>query len=428
MLLRFSVENFLSINERQELSLAASVLKDREEGLIACPQAPHGKALPAVVVYGANASGKSNLIKAFAWMTMAINRSHNRFDPGGGVPRKVFALDPSSDERPSAFSMDFVLDGVRYHYGFEATDKAFTSEWLYAFPKSRPQTLFERENERKITFGRELKGRKEGIAELMRPNSLFLSTANQVGHAELSKISLFFQSIEIENNFGAEKALLSRLFSDGDIDNRVIEFMTLLNTGIIDYRVEYEQESPDRAELRRNINKAIIQNFGEAPANFVEFKGADTANSIELAHRRAAGEPVYFDLNQESEGTRRLLVLLHAVYRALDRGTAVIIDEINASLHPQACEALMSLFLTRATNPRGAQLVATTHDTNLMRSKLLRRDQIVFTEKDETGATHLFPLSDIRARQSDNIEKGYLEGRYGAIPFAGSVEDLLAKS
>jgi len=123
-----------------------------------------------------------------------------------------------------------------------------------------------------------------------------------------------------------------------------------------------------------------------------------------------------------------LLVLLHAVYRALDRGTAVLIDEINASLHPQACEALMSLFLTRATNPRGAQLIATTHDTNLMRSKLLRRDQIVFTEKDENGATHLFPLSDIRARQGDNIEKAYLEGRYGAIPFAGAVEDLLAKS
>ncbi|CAA7626442.1 conserved hypothetical protein [Magnetospirillum sp. UT-4] len=130
----------------------------------------------------------------------------------------------------------------------------------------------------------------------------------------------------------------------------------------------------------------------------------------------------------ESDGTRRLLVILQAAFNALDTGGLLIVDELSSSLHTKAAEAILALFCDRATNPKGAQIIATTHDTNLLRSEWLRRDQVWFTEKDEGGATHLYPLSDFRTRPGDNFEKGYLQGRYGAIPFAGDVRSLLQRN
>src|ERR1019366_8784531 len=144
MLLRFGVQNLRSIHDKQELSLVASALDDTPAGLIDCPAAG-GRLLPAVVVYGANASGKSNLVKALRWMRQAVLLSHTSGEPEGGVPRRPFALDPASRTAPTTCDVDFVIDDVRYHYGFEASDQAFVREWLYSFPNGRRQILFERE-------------------------------------------------------------------------------------------------------------------------------------------------------------------------------------------------------------------------------------------------------------------------------------------
>ena len=140
------------------------------------------------------------------------------------------------------------------------------------------------------------------------------------------------------------------------------------------------------------------------------------------------GEPVYLDMADESEGTRRLLRLLIPMFRALDTGAVMVVDELDASLHTHACEMLIELFSSPKTNPKGAQLIATTHDTNLLRSRHLRRDQIWLTEKDTEGATHLYPLTDFRTREGDNLERGYLQGRFGAIPFSGRIADILTTS
>ena len=150
-----------------------------------------------------------------------------------------------------------------------------------------------------------------------------------------------------------------------------------------------------------------------------------TRPALRFAHRRCDGADVNFTADMESDGTRRLLYMLAPVFHALDNGTLLIVDELNAHLHTQVCEAVLALFSSPETNPKGAQLIATTHDTNLLRSPYLRRDQVWFAEKDRDGATHLFPLTDIRTRKGDNLEKGYLQGRYGAVPYAGSVRDLL---
>ena len=358
-------------------------------------------------------------------MQSAILYSHSQGDPAGGVPRLTFALDAKSSSLPSIVDMDFVVDGVRYHYGFEATDKAFTSEWLYAFPRGRQQILFEREGERKVRFGRELKGRNKVIADLMRPNSLFLSVATQNDHKLLSKVSSFFASLTFNSSVSVESAMVSFLFIDDDVDNRTINFLEKIGSGVTGCRKKETDIPEEQKKFMQEIYAASDKFTGEERAKSIPLREKNI--DIELSHNSADGKKRYLAIERESAGTRRLLVLLNSAFRALDKGELLIIDELDASLHTQACEAILALFSNKDTNPKGAQLVATTHDTNLMKSEHLRRDQIWFTEKDKGGATHLYPLSDIQTRKNDNIEKGYLQGRYGAIPFSGSANDLLAK-
>ena len=344
MLLRFSVSNRLSMRDRQELSLTASSLKDPTQGLIDCPSAPSGSVLPAALIYGANASGKSNLIDSIRAMKEMVLNSHRKEEPGGGVPlRRPFALDPANPPSPTGFDVDFVLDGVRHHYGFEASDEAFLSEWLYAFPKGHRRMLFEREGD-VFHFGRALGGKNKTIAALVRPNSLYVSAAAQNGHKHLSGVFAYFRAIRGFGGMDVRKEAVSSYFVEEEPEARVIEFLAKIGTGIIDYR---RKES-----------------------------------AIELGHRGHDGRPVFLSMGRESAGTRRLLFVLDLVFRALDKGVPLCIDELDASLHTHASEAVLALFCSRDTNPKGAQLIATTHDIELMRWGVLRRDQLWFTDKD----------------------------------------------
>ena len=420
MLLRFGVSNHLSICESQELSFSASSLKDRDEGLIDCADSPNGSILPAIVIYGANASGKSNLVSAVETMRGMVLRSQTMWDPDGGVPRHPFRLDAASLQAPSKFDIDFVIDGVRYHYGFEASNSAFVSEWLYVYPKSHRRTLFEREGN-EFHFGRGLKGPNKVIAGLTRSNSLYLSAAAQNDHEQLSSVFAYFRSIRTSHEISIPGSQVSRRLSEKEPTNRVIEFLGNIGTGVIDYRRK-ESELPETVQLLRRDFMAALSKHIDLPER--EQVEETKAVNIELAHRSRDGKPVYFDLDRESAGTRRLLIALGFAFHALDEGTPLIIDELDASLHTHASEAVLKLFCSPKTNAKGAQLVATTHDTNLMASAVLRRDQLWFSQKDADGATQLYPLSDIRTRKGDNIEKGYLQGRYGAVPFNDPISTL----
>lgn len=423
MLLRFSAGNHRSIREPVELSLVASALEDNESGLIDCPHTPRGKALPTAVIYGANASGKSNVVSALNMMCNIVLTSHSRGNPSGGVPHTPFALDPAFAKAPSSFEADFIIEGVRYHYGFTASDEVFLSEWLYAFPNGRMQKLFERE-EQNFTFGRSLKGRNKIIETLTRKNSLFVSAAAQNNHEELSAISNFFASIQFDNNISVHGQIAARQLADGKLDGRVIDFLDKIGTGIIDYR-SIEKDTPEELKKINRALRAAMKDILKEGETFTLSDSEDKFNFIQLAHRSVSGENIFFDIHQESEGTKRLLMLLGPVFRALDEGTLIVIDELNASLHTQVCEAVLAIFASKEVNPKGAQLIATTHDTNLLKSPSLRRDQVWFVEKDTQGATRIYPLSDYRTRKGDDIEKGYLRGRYGAIPYAGPVSDLV---
>lgn len=403
MLLRFVVSNHLSIRDRQELSLVASSLSDTEDGLIECASSPTGFVLPAVVIYGANASGKSNLVGALEAMRRMVLLSYSEGKPDGSVlGRQHFRLDAACAAAPSHFEVDFVLDDVRHHYGFKATGKAFIGEWLLDYPLGRPRTLFEREGG-EFRFGRGLKGRNRLIADLTRENSLFLSAAAQHGHEKLTSVFSYFLNINGVRGQTVSRRITSDLLPDEKLDPRVLNFLGKADTGVVDYRLR----TGELTERGRELMSKLSQLGVKTPP--------DRESFIELAHRGSEGD-VYLDMEHESAGTRRLLVILTRLFEVLDSGTILVVDELDASLHTQASQALLEFFCSRRTNRADAQLIATVHNTNLLATPPLRRDQVWFAEKAADGATKIYPLSDIRTRKGDNLERGYLQRRYGAAP------------
>ena len=254
MLLRFGVSNHLSIRDYQELSLASSSLKDRGEGLLDSEVTPNGSVLPAVAIYGPNASGKSNFIDAMGTMRSMILGSQTRWAPDGGVPlRRPSRLDPASSETLSRFDIDFVIDNVRHHYGFETSSTAFEAEWLHAFPKSHQRILFERDRG-KFHFGRGLRGQNNSIAGLTRPNSLYLSAAAQNAHEYLSKIFGFFRSILGVQDIDVTGVTAStRMTEEGGLDQRVIDFLKEIRTGVTGYRRKEIQLSEEDRTFHREL-------------------------------------------------------------------------------------------------------------------------------------------------------------------------------
>ncbi len=424
MLLRMGVSNYLSIAERQEISLVASKLKGPEDGLLEVPGSSDIKALPSAVIYGANASGKTNFVKAFHFMKQMIMFSHRSGEPEGGVPRIAFGLNPHFDSEPTQVDADFIVDGIRYQYGFECDQNAYKSEWLYAFPEGKRRKLFER-NGGEVDFGQSFKGQKKILTEFMRPNSLFLSTATQNDHDELSKIVLFFYQSIFKNALSVGSVALNNNLKINQIDQRTIKFLNLIGTGITGYRRSINSFPTNTRTIGDLFKNIVKDNNSDEYLNPLK-KVNEENEFIELEHKNSSEKQYFFTLDRESSGTRRLILILNSVFKALDEGSLVIVDELDASLHTFVAEEILRLFADRDLNMFGAQLICTTHDTNLLSCDILRRDQIWFCEKDDNGASSIFPLSDIKSRPDDSFERGYLEGRYGGIPSSGNLKSLFA--
>ena len=281
--------------------------------------------------------------------------------------------------------------------------------------------LFEREG-MEFRFGRNLKGKNKIIADLTRTNSLYLSAAAQNDHSYLSKIYNYFKMIRTVRDIAIPGVAASmRLLQEDDKgpDQRVINFLGEIDTGIVNFRRREVDLSEDHQTFQRELTAMIEKMLKESLENYLS---VDT-NRVEfdLGHSGEDNTTFYLELERESAGTRRLLIVLSRVFVALDKGALICIDELDASLHTHAVETLLKLFCSPTINRNGAQLVATTHDTNLMSSNVLRRDQLWFTEKEIDGATRLYPLTEIRTRKGDSIEKGYRQGRYGAVPIGDPI-------
>lgn len=420
MLIRFGVSNHLSIKERQELSFVPSrAIKDDDRGLIKCSAVPDGFLLPMLIIYGANASGKSNIVNSLRYVANFVRNSYVKNDPNARISRHGFAFCDELSGMPTEFDVDFVVGNVRYSYGFSVDDVRVRTEWLHSYPRGVRQLLFERDLS-KFRFGRNLKGKNGTIAELTRDNCLFISSAAQLDHAEIRRIRDFLVSISGVGFGGNLVSIANEMFARREIDRRIVDFLTTINTGVVNVRKKEIGLPEGFAKFEAGIKDLAVRLLKASETGL-----KINANVIEFAHQGENGDEIYLPLNRESSGTQRLLIVLSSIFRAIDRGTVLCIDEIDASLHTQACEALLHLFYESAIGGGCAQLIATTHDTNLLGSRFLRRDQIWFTEKSNNGATTLYPLTDIRTRKGDDFEKGYLEGRYGGVPDSAFLRQIL---
>jgi hypothetical protein len=402
MLVELRIENHRSLREEQVLTMEAGRVGDADDPR---PRAIAGHAnpvLPVAAIYGANASGKSNLLDAIDWLQEAVLDSHRAWAPDEGVPRDPFAWGEHAS-RPTLFEVTFVHGGFRHQYGFVADDERFLEEWLYAWPQGRRQVWFEREGQH-FKFGEHLRGENRLIEEVTRPNALFLSTAAQHRHEQLGPVYRWFRSINTGETDGltVEGWLASLLASP---EQRATleatkELLQAADLGIVDLR---------------QIDAAGLGRRPRLPQGKILF-----------GHRsEGASDEAWLPLEQESGGTLRVLELARPVLRALSHGGIVVIDELERSLHSLLATRLVQQLNDPKTNPKHAQLVFSTHDTNLlgtaMGEPVLRRDQVWLTEKDPQGATVLYPLTDYKPRKAENLERGYLQGRYGAIPFLGDL-------
>lgn len=426
MLLRFGVENHLSIRDYQELILTAAKRIKRWGHVMPVPIVREA-AVPVAVVYGANASGKSNLISAIRAMRRHVVESHKSWDAGDGIPRHPFLLDGASAERPSRFECMFTIDGNDagaqevYEYGFACTNAAYAREWLHRIVRQERQTtqvLFRRktvDGKTEVAFGGRLRGENRSIAALTRPNSLFLSAAAQNNHPQLSPIhQQLAEQWQFPQREPVEATLAQSLDGFAHLD-AFIELMRQADLGVVGTEVEdYELAEAERERFAK---------FSRAMA---EFTGLSAEIEDELpplkrfrfAHAGAEGAAP-LDYGLESLGTQRFAALAIPVLSAIAAGQLVVTDELDASLHHRLTEALVRLFKS-AKNQRGAQLIAAVHDTALLRDGLELGD-VWLAEKDSAGVSRFTPLTDYRIRSREDIERLYREGRIGGAPVVGDL-------
>lgn len=412
MLLRFGFANHRSFATPAEISFVAARGSDHPTHPRPVPKLRHG-ALPLVGLYGANASGKSGALGALSFMASQVVNSFVRQTPTGPIPRHPFKLDAASLAAPSRFDCDFVLGGVRYHYGFACTSEAFEEEWLYAWPAGIRQVWFHRIGQDKAEwyFGPGLKpNRRVAVAET-RPNSLYVSAAAQLGHEQMLDIYRFFsERLHISE---LEPTRLTTWYSsplfDPERRPQILALMNAADLGVVDLRTVVR-----RTWIDDNVHKLDE----DVQVQLRRLQAQGEPRQVLLGHRGPSGAVAWLEPEEESQGTLAFLSHLHVLLSALDRGALLAVDELDRSLHPLLVARVLDLFSNPSTNPNGAQLLFTTHDTNLLAH--LRRDEVVLAEKSLEGGSSLTPLASYRALKREDLATFYQQGRYGGVPRLGS--------
>ncbi len=411
MLAEFRVENYRSFKDEQVLSLIAS--SDESKGKNSIEVGGHS-ILKTAVVYGANASGKSNLIKALTCMNDIIRDSAG-YKPNAKLPVVPFLFDEKTKSAPTTFEATFFLEGIRYQYGFSATKEHIHREWLLAWPKGKEQKWFERDcEETEPYFGPLLRGQNKSTWDKVKKNSLFLSVAAQWNHDQLSKVygwleGCFHDLPEIDDAIKITDALFTKKNVDGSLDfhDLAVEALRKADFGVSDFEIEKinldDIEFPDDTSVE--LQKEFLEQFSEYPPC-----------QKTLYH---CGRKYSLDFDEESDGTRRFYSFLGPLFLSMAYGITIFKDELELNLHPLLMRELINSVRNTIIAGNCAQLIFTTHDTTLLDPELFGRDQVWFTEKDEFGATQLYSLADYKesaVRKGEAMQKRYLAGRYGAVP------------
>ena len=401
MIIQFTVENFLSFREAATLSLAASALKEKQtssEDIVFELAGTNLSLLKSAVVYGANASGKSNLIKALDFFKWIVINSSKGVQSGERIQQvESFRLNRGTENEPSYFEAVFADEQAQYRYGFEVDEKRVYREWLYQKSnkkKAKEVELFlrnldEYELHPKFTVGKEVVAKR-----MVRDNALLLSVAAQFNEAVSVEIMEWLANTTIVLGSSDERIweMAARQIDNPEMKQRIVEFAQFADFGIDDIR---------------KVDNTVISSHQQYD---------ETGKATKM---------VTFPFRKnESEGTIKYFSLAYPIIDALDHGKRLVIDEFDSKMHPLLTSKIIALFNSRLTNAKNAQLIFTTHDTNLLNANLFRRDQVWFTQKDSLGASELYSLAEYKVRNSAPFEKEYLMGKYGGVPIVGQFERL----
>lgn len=399
MILEFCVTNYLSIKDELKLSFVASTLKENlSETNDTIPLSDTGMSIVrSAVIYGANASGKSNVLKALDFYKRFIIDSFKNSQAGESIEVENFRLNSTTVNEPTTMEATFSDGNTIYRYGFEVTDKAVCTEWLYQRvnrKRAKEVEVFYREDGNttvhpKSSLLQELVNKK-----MVRDNALLLSTAAQFNDPKAVAILKWLNDMQVlfcsEDDKLWQQAI--KHLDNEALRNRIVAFAKYADLGI---------------ESIAKIDNQIVSSHRQ-----YDNEGREINN-------------VTFSFNSnESEGTIKYFSLAYPIIDALDNGKRIVIDELDSKLHPLLVKKIITLFNSSETNPKGAQFLFTTHDTFLLSANLFRRDQVWFTQKDNFGATEAYSLAEYKVRRTSPFEKDYLQGKYGATPIIGDMENI----
>ncbi len=417
MLIQFQVSNYRSIRVEQELNMLAGAGKELPGNACVSDFDANTRLLRAAVVYGPNASGKSNLIKALKFMREFVLECSKR-QQGDKIPTESFSLDQT---KPSKFVILFNKESVRYEYGFIINTEQVIEEWLFAYPLGRKQEWFYRQyDETKSDYHWKMSthfnsGEKSKENELLksttRSNELFLSHAIQLNNDQLKPIFDWFKEelmviLPDGNKYMDNQKSLNMFESD---NAKLIQFMKTADHNIKNIEIENLFSDNKELEMSKKIGKFSSDYFFKDMFDKI----------IQRKKILVARSGFSMDFQYESDGTKKWFSLAGHWLELLEKGGVLVVDELENSLHPLLVKSLISWICDPKINKKNAQLIFSTHSTSLLDNELLRRDQIYFVEKDEENATNLYSLVEFSPRQKENFEKGYLQGRYGALPYIG---------
>ena len=416
MLIEFSVMNFLSFKEKVTLSLEKESGNENEENTFVFN---NEELLKTAVIYGANASGKSNLIKAFTTAILMV-RNSNMIPIGGKWDiLKPFLFSEDTKNGPSEFEFIFITNKIKYRYFFSADVNKIYNESLDAYYSQKPTNIFTRKNTAEYSFINSDKKTLESIASKNTENKLFLSTATTWNYEKTKDAFLWFlNSIDTYGSFDSmlDQDLINYSNNDEDLKEFTLKLLKESDIFIKDLRVSYEEKDVENSSF-------IINNQNQGA---LKTKSVKIAMDHEIINSKKQTEIYTLDFEEESSGTKILFALAPILKRAFEKTKIIIVDELEKSLHPTLVKYIIKLFNNEKLNTKNSQLLFTTHAISLLSLDLFRRDQIWFTEKNSlTGNSDLYPLDSFSVRKEENIEKGYINGRYGAIPFIKDIDSWL---
>lgn len=426
MLLEFTVGNFLSFKEKNTLSLVATAVKEHADTNII--RTGRYQLLKGGVLYGSNSSGKSNLIRAMSTMHRLVLQSFDQSSTSelGVTP---FLLNTETENKASFFEVVFLIRDIKYRYGFEVDNISVKSEWLFEAKKQSEKALFLREND-----GIEvMKAFPEGkdLEEKTRENALFLAVADKFNGSTAKLIMNWFTNFVTISGLSHERytGITFMMLESEETKPLLQSFFN--NTDLGFESVSINKNEFDVSRLPKDMPESVMQEISK------KLQGQTMVDAITVhkkynSKNKPAGT-VEFDMDsQESAGTNKIFNISGPVFDVLHDGGILVVDELDASLHPLLTLAITRLFNSKEFNPKNAQLIFATHDTNLLTYGNYRRDQIYFVEKDVYGASCLYSLIEYKeegatkaVRKDRSFEKDYIQGRYGAIPFIGNLSKIM---